>query len=146
MRSKLYGCAWRRAQRPDFAAQPRRLERLLDQQRDLVEIERLVRVVIRALLHRLDGQVRRSTCAVSRMTSVSGSRSLMRLSTDEAVAVRQPVVEQHQIDAVLALRERAGGRVGLDDAVAFVGQPLVQREANQRLVVDDENGRRLHRA
>ena len=57
MRSKLYGCAWRRAQRPHFAPQLRRLERLLDEQRDLVEVERLVRVVIRAVLHRLDRDV-----------------------------------------------------------------------------------------
>ena len=46
-----------RAQRAHLAAQPRRLERLLDQQRDLVEVERLVGVVIRAVLHRLDGGV-----------------------------------------------------------------------------------------
>ena len=53
-----------RAQRAHLAAQARRLERLLDEQRDLVEVERLVRVVIRAVLHRLDrrldARVRRS--------------------------------------------------------------------------------------
>ena len=54
MRSRLYGCACVARSAPHLAAQPRRLERLLDQQRDLVEVERLVRVVIRALLHRLD--------------------------------------------------------------------------------------------
>ena len=42
------------AQRAHFPAQPRRFERLLDEQRDFVEVERLVRVVIRAVLHRLD--------------------------------------------------------------------------------------------
>ena len=41
----------------DFATQPRRLERLLDQQRDFIEIERFVRVVVRAFLHRLDSDV-----------------------------------------------------------------------------------------
>ena len=55
--SRPYGCACAGAQLPDLAAQPRRLERLLDQQRDFVEVERLVGVVVRAELHRLDGGV-----------------------------------------------------------------------------------------
>ena len=57
MRSRLYGCAWLARSVAHLAPQPRGLERLLDEQRDLVEVERLVRVVIRALLHRLDRRV-----------------------------------------------------------------------------------------
>ncbi len=68
------------------------------------------------------------------------------LEDADAVAVRQFVVEQHEVDAVLAPGERRSGRFGFDDAVAFLGQPLAEREANQRLVVNDEDGRRLHRA
>ena len=42
------------AQRPHLPPKPRRFERLFDEQRNLVEVERLVGVVIRAMLHRLD--------------------------------------------------------------------------------------------
>ena len=45
------------AQRPQFAAQPRRLERARHAQRDVVEVERLRRVVERAGLHRLDDRL-----------------------------------------------------------------------------------------
>ena len=44
-----------RAELPHFAAQARRLERAFDGRGDLVEIERLVREVIGAELHGLDG-------------------------------------------------------------------------------------------
>jgi hypothetical protein len=50
-----------RAQGTRLATQPGGLERLLDEQRNLVEVERLVRVVIRAVLHRLDGPCRPSS-------------------------------------------------------------------------------------
>ena len=53
------GLGSRRAQRLHLAPQPRRLERLLHHQRELVEVERLVGVVIRPLLHRLDGRLDR---------------------------------------------------------------------------------------
>ena len=54
MASNPYSRPWLRPQRADLAAQPAGFERLLDEQRDLVEIERLVDVVVRAPLHRLD--------------------------------------------------------------------------------------------
>ena len=43
------------AELPHFTPEPRRLERALDRRRDLVQIEGLVREVIGAELHRLDG-------------------------------------------------------------------------------------------
>ena len=43
------------------------------------------------------------------MTSVSGIALLDLLEHRQAVAVRQPVVEQHEIDALGVLRERLGG-------------------------------------
>ena len=99
------GLGLARAQRPHFAPQLRRLERLLDEQRDLVEVERLVRVVIRALLHRLDGGLDARVRGQQDDERV-GIALLDPLEHRQAVAVRQPVVEQHQIDALLALRER----------------------------------------
>ena len=45
------------AQRAQLAPQPRRLERARHAQRDVVEVERLGRVVERAGLHRLDDRL-----------------------------------------------------------------------------------------
>ena len=100
------------AQRPDLAAQLARLERLLDEQRDLVEIERLVDVVIRAELHRLDGVLDR------RERRHQDDQRLRRLLLDpaqhaQAVAVGQLEVEQDEVDADRAL-ERLGGGPGLE--------------------------------
>ena len=77
--------------------------------------------------------------AVSRITSVSGSASLIFFSTVRPSPVGQPVVEQHEIDPFAMLLERLGGRLRLDHAIAFLREPIVQRPANQLLVVDDEN-------
>ena len=143
MRSRLYGCAWLRAQRAHFAPQPRRFERLLDEQRDLVEVERLVGVVIRAVLHRLDGRLDARVRGQQDDQRV-GVALLDLLEDRQAVAVRQLVVEQHEVDAFGVALERRRGGVGLDDAIAFLREPLGQRPANQLLVVDDENRRRLH--
>ena len=73
------------------------------------------------------------------MTSVSGSASLMLLEDRQAVAVRQLVVEQHEIDPFSVALDGVGRRLGLDDAIAFLLEPLGQRPANQLLVVDDEH-------
>jgi hypothetical protein len=40
--------------------------------------------------------------------------------------------------------ERSGGSPGLDHAIAVRGQALVQRPANERLVVNDKDGRGRH--
>jgi len=48
------GLGLRRPQLSNFAPQPRGLERLLDERRQRVEIERLVHEVVRAQLHRFD--------------------------------------------------------------------------------------------
>jgi hypothetical protein len=70
-----------RAQRAHFPAEPRGFERLFHEQRDFVEVERLVRVVVRACLHRLDrridGRIRRQ-----QNDERVGVVSLIFLSTD----------------------------------------------------------------
>ena len=93
----------RAAQRPDFAAQLTRLERLLDEHGHLVEIERLVDVVIRAELHRLDGVLDRGE------RRHQDDQRLRRLLLDlaqhaQAIAVGQLEVEQDEIDADCAAR------------------------------------------
>ena len=107
------------AQRPHFAPQLAGLERLLDEQRHFVEVERLVDVVVRAELHRLDGVLDR------REGGHQDDQRLGRLLLDsaqhgQAVAVGQLEVEQHQIDALATLLERLGGRRRLEDGVALV--------------------------
>ena len=133
-----------RAQRAHLAAQPRRLERLLDEQRDLVEVERLVRVVIRAVLHRLDGGVDARVRGQQDDQRV-GVALLDLLEHRQAVAIRQLVIEQDEIDALARARSSASAAVAASThAVAFLRQAVGQRPANQLLVVDDEDGRRLH--
>ena len=51
---------------------------------------------------------------------MSGSASLICFRTVRPSRVGQPVVEQHQIDAFAMPLERLGGRLGLDDAIAFL--------------------------
>ena len=132
-----------RAQRAHFAAQPRRFERLLHEQRDFVEVERLVRVVIRAVLHRLDRRVDGRIRGQQNDERV-GVRFLDLLEHRQAVAVRQLVIEQDEIDAFGVTLDRRPRRVGLDDAIAFARETVVQRPANQLLVVHDEHRRRQH--
>ena len=54
MASKLYSRLSVAAERPDLATEIARFERLLDEQRDFLEVEGLVDVMVRAELHRLD--------------------------------------------------------------------------------------------
>ena len=79
--SKPNSRRWLRAKRPHLAPQLARLERLLDQQRHLVEVERLVDVVDTRRASSPRRRSRRSRSAVIRMTSVSGGRSLIVRST-----------------------------------------------------------------
>ena len=58
----------------------------------------------------------------------------------DAVGVRQPVVEEHQVHAFLDLLEPALAGLGLEYLVALGLQPLRQGPANQRFIVNDENG------
>ncbi len=86
-------------QRAHFAAQPRRLERFLDKECDLVEVEGLVGVVIRALLHRLDGRIDARIGREQDHQRV-GVGDLDAPQDVETVAVRQLVIEQDEVDAL----------------------------------------------
>ena len=71
---------------------------------------------------------------------------LLDLAQDgHAVGIRQPVVEQHEVDALLELLERRLAGAGLEDLVAVGLEPLAQRPADQSFVVDDQNGGFWHR-
>ena len=131
------------AQRAHLAPQLRRLQRLGHEQRDLVDVERLVRVVIGAVLHRLDGVV---DARIGGQEDDQRVRVVLLdlLEHREAVGVRQAEIEQHEIHAFAMALERLGGGFGLENAVALLAEPIGQRPANQLFVVDDEDGRRAH--
>ncbi len=132
-----------RAQGPHLAAQARRLERFLDQHRDFVDVERLVGVVIRAVLHRLDRVVHARVRRQHDDQRV-GVVLLDLLQDRQPVGIRQPVVQQDEIDALVAAGERLGGGLRFDNPIALVREAAGQRPANQLLVVHDEDGRGLH--
>jgi hypothetical protein len=131
------------AQRHHFTAQRHGLERLLGEQQHLVEVERLVDVVERTELHRLDRVLD------GRKRGHQDHRQIRRALFDlpqhrQAVAVRQLEVEKDQIDVVPRLVHGFFGGGGLDDVVPLGGQPFAQRPPHQLLVVDDQNSRESH--
>ena len=133
------------AQRPHLAPQLRRLERLRDQERDLVDVERLVGVVIGAVLHRLDGVV---DARIGRQQNDQRVRIVLLdlLQDGEPVRVGQAEIEQHEIHAFPVAFDRLGGGLRLENAIPFLTESIGEGPANQLLVVDDEDGRRTHDA
>ena len=127
-----------RAELPHLAPEPRRLERALDRRGDLVEIERLVREVIGAELHGLDGGL---DAGVRRQQNHQDVLvELLDLPQDgDAVGVGQPIVEQDEIDALGQLLHGGAPGVRLEHVVSLGLEAFGQRPANQGFVVDDKN-------
>ena len=75
-----------------------------------------------------------------------GIALLDALQHRQAIAVRQPIVEQHEVDAIRALGEGAGSRVRFQNPVARLGQSFGEGIADEGFVIDNENSGRLHRA
>ena len=72
---------------------------------------------------------------------------LLDLAQDrDAVRVRQAIVEQDQIDALLELLERGAAGVGFEHVVAVRLEALGQRPADQGFIVNDENRGFRHKA
>jgi hypothetical protein len=130
-------------ERLDLPPQPARLQGLLDQKGDLVDIERLVDVVVRPQLHGLDGAFDRRIGRHQDHQRV-GIVIFDALEDLEAVRIGQAVIEQHQIGRRLELRAGVFSRRRLQHVVPLAAQPLAQRPANQRFVVDDQNGGVCH--
>jgi hypothetical protein len=137
------GLGLARSQRFHFTAQARRFERFVDQQRNLVQIEGFVRVVVGSLLHRLHGGFHAGIRGEENDQRVGGP-FLDSLEHRQTIAIGQPVVEQDEIDALLALGQRLGRSAGFDNVVAFGLQAVAERPANQLLVVDDEDRGSVH--
>ena len=133
------------AQRPHLAPQLRRLERLGDEERDFVHVERLVRVVVGAVLHRFDGVVDARIRGQQNDQRV-GVVFLDLLQHGQAVGIGQAEVEEDEIDALLVSLDRLGGGFRLEHAVTFLAEPLGEGPADQLFIVDNQNRRGAHAA
>jgi hypothetical protein len=57
----------------------------------------------------------------------------------DPVAVRQPIVQEDEIDAFGQQRQRGGAGLRLEDLVPLELEALAERPADQGFVVDDKN-------
>ena len=142
---KAVGARRARPELPHLATQPGRLECPFDGRRDLVEVERLVGEVIRPQLHRLD---RGLDAGVRRQEDDQDVLiELLHLAENrDAVGIGEPVVEQDQVDPLRKLVQRAAPGVGLEHVIALRPQTLGEGPANQRFVIDDQDGGFAHNA
>ena len=125
------------AQVAHFAAKPARLEPLLHHERHFVEVERLVDVVIRAEAHGFD-RVLHARIRRHQDDERFGRQLLDTPQHIQAVAVRQPQIQQDQVDLRRDLRDGRGRGRCFRNGVAVVSEPLTQRPPNQILVIHDE--------
>ena len=114
------------AQRAHFAAQVRSLQPFLDDLHHLIEIERLVGVVKRPLLHRLDD---RFDAGVGRQHDHHGVGIgfLDLLQHAQPVTVGQGVIEQHEIGAFAMTLHGFTAGCGLERAIALLAQAIGER-------------------
>ena len=99
------------------------LQGAFDVRRDLVKIEGLVGEVIRAELHRFDGGVN------ARIRGQQDNQDVLIELLDlskhaDAVCVRQPIIEKHQVDAFGEFLQGGFPSLGLEDFVALGVEPL----------------------
>jgi hypothetical protein len=127
------------SERPHLAAKLGRLERLLDEHDDFIEIKRLVNVMVGAELHGFDGVLDRRERGDHDHLRLR--RELFHPSEDgEAVAIGQLEVEEHEIDfGRREPLERLRREPGFDHVVVLGGQPLTQRPAHERFIVNDQD-------
>ena len=130
----------RLAKQRQLAAQPDHLARSLDGLQQALEVERLLQEVLRAQLHRLDGDLD---------LAVGGDHDHRRagvLAPDaveqgQARAVRQVDVQEHDVGlAGIQHLARLGQIAGLEGLVAGIAQRLADERAGGLFVVDDQDG------
>ena len=131
------------AQLPHFPAQPCRLQRARDRRRHLVEVERLVRVVIRAKLHRFDGGLDADEGRQQDDQDV-GIRFLDLPQHGQAVGIRKAVIQEDEVDAVGEPLDRRGTGLGFKHVITVALQAFAERPPDERFVVNDQNRCVLH--
>ena len=123
-------------------AQPLVLERAPDDDEQLVDLERLLQVVERAELHRLDRALDRGVRGHHQdLRTFTFGRGGDELADQlQAAQLRHHVVDDHHVEGALAeqpLRLTRARR--LDDGVARIAQRAAECLQNLLLVVDEEN-------
>src|SRR5689334_14920675 len=133
----------------DVRREAHRLERPADDREQLVRVERLLEVVVRALAHGGDRLALRSVRGHQddpRLRRVAGARAELT-QQPEAVEVGHAEIADHQIHAPLAdPRERRAPAVRLDHLEPLVLENAPQREADALVVVHDQHASRRHDA
>ncbi len=125
------------AQRARLLEQPLLLERLLEHDLQLLDVDRLAEVVLRAQLHGLDGGLHR---AVGRHHDDHRLRAdLLDLGQQlDAVHARHAQVGQHDVGLDLLEQLQPGARVvRARDLVAVLVEQRLERRGGVHLVVDD---------
>ena len=127
-----------------LGAQPLVIERAPDDDQQLVDLERLLQVVERAELHRLDRALDRG---VRRHHQRSAARSASGVDADvlaDQIEAAQLAASRCRRPAGRTAARRAAaaparGLVGLDDLVAGVAQRAAERLQNLLFVVDEQD-------
>ena len=116
----------------------RLVERATEEEIELVELEGLREVVVRAAPDRLDGGVDR---AVRRHDDDGPLRRDLARRRDEleAVDVRHAQVRDDGVERLAQLRERLGARRRGRHFVAAIGETLRDHAAHVAIVIDNEN-------
>ena len=124
----------RRFLRRDFV-----LERFLDRRQQLLQRNRLFKEIDGADACRFDGRVDRSVAGHHHHRHVQQAARRPFLEQRDAIRIRHPDVEQHQVGAHLAADPaRFGGVLGQRDAVPLVGQDLREKFANAHFIIDHQ--------
>ena len=126
--------AVRRA-RAGRTARPALREDLVDEEQELVVIERLGDIVGGAHSHRLDRRPHRRVARHDEHRHAGGARDEIGSRRP-----RQPQVGEHEITAERAGPHRLLDRAGLDGLVAAPHEQAPELLAEHRFVLDDEDG------
>jgi hypothetical protein len=119
---------------------PRRLEGLLDGAQQLGQRERLLHEIEGPEARRLHGGLHRAMAGKHDHREAQLLRIRPLAQQRDAVGVRHPDVEQHEVRLLARTRSARLGRVGGHlHLVTLVAEDLPQRLADVRLVVDDED-------
>ncbi len=101
--------------------------------------------MVRAGFHRLDGRVHGGVGRQEDDDDV-GIVFLDLAQDGDAVDVRELVVEEHEVDALVHTVDRLVAGRRLDNAHAVGPQALRQRPPNQLFIVGDEDGGHCYRS
>ena len=119
-----------------FAPETRRLERARDAKRHVVEVKRFGGLVIRASLHRFNDYFHTLVGGQHHHNDV-GVQVAKLTQHGQAVIIRQLVIQQHEVNAVLGTIDCLSGGTGLDHLVSVGTQAFHQGPSNQRLIVNN---------